>query len=70
MQVLELGQIWSSESLVTFAESLSETVTGANAGNLEGNRMFFTNDYMVGFSNEMKANHTHLITRSIVVLIM
>ncbi|KAG5720111.1 Chondroitinase-AC [Termitomyces sp. T112] len=46
-QVLELGQIWSSDSLVTFAGSLSQTVTNANAGSLKGNRMFFTNDYMV-----------------------
>ncbi|KAG6879694.1 hypothetical protein C0992_012541 [Termitomyces sp. T32_za158] len=46
-QVLELGQTWSSGSLVTFAESLSQTVTNANAGSLKGNRMFFTNDYMV-----------------------
>ena len=47
-QVLELGHTWSSDALVTFAGSLLQTATNANAGTLKGNRMFFTNDYMVG----------------------
>ncbi|KAG6857590.1 hypothetical protein H0H87_000189 [Tephrocybe sp. NHM501043] len=46
-QVLELGDQWSSDPLNNFAKSLSGKVKNANAGNLQGNRMFFTNDYMV-----------------------
>jgi hypothetical protein len=45
--VLDLGKQWSSDTLVAFANSLSENTTHANAGNLIGNRMFYANDYMV-----------------------
>ncbi|KAF5375227.1 hypothetical protein D9758_000251 [Tetrapyrgos nigripes] len=41
-----LGQIWSSQALTNFAISLSRSSTSANAGQLEGNRMFYANDYM------------------------
>ena len=47
MDVLNLGKQWSSDSLIGFASSLSEKTTSANAGNLIGNRMFYTSDYMV-----------------------
>ncbi|KAG6842627.1 hypothetical protein C0991_000154 [Blastosporella zonata] len=46
-QVLALGEQWSSDPLVNFAASLSDSFENANAGDLEGNLMFFTNDYMV-----------------------
>ena len=46
-RVLELGQMWSSPVLVNFARSLTGTFASANAGNLLGNRMFYSNDYMV-----------------------
>ncbi|KDR85027.1 hypothetical protein GALMADRAFT_52424 [Galerina marginata CBS 339.88] len=46
-EVLELGQQWSSSSLINFANSLSATSSNANAGKLVGNRMFYANDYMV-----------------------
>ncbi|KAG6911939.1 hypothetical protein DXG01_000187 [Tephrocybe rancida] len=60
-QVLELGEQWSSDPLINFAESLSGSVTNANAGSLKGNRMFFTNDYMpFGFHLSDGAVHTYL----------
>ncbi|GLB36185.1 putative polysaccharide lyase family 8, N terminal alpha-helical domain [Lyophyllum shimeji] len=46
-QVRELGQLWSSSSMIDFADSLSQSTTNANAGRLKGNRMFYANDYMV-----------------------
>ncbi|CAA7266471.1 unnamed protein product [Cyclocybe aegerita] len=46
-QVLVLGEQWSSGTLIDFANDLSIDTTSANAGQLEGNRMFYTNDYMV-----------------------
>lgn len=47
-EVLELGKLWSSASLINFANSLTPTTPNANAGNLVGNRMFYVEDYMVG----------------------
>jgi hypothetical protein len=47
-KVLELGELWSSASLIDFANSLTPTTPNANAGNLVGNRMFYAEDYMVG----------------------
>jgi len=46
-KIRDLGQLWSSENLTDFANSLSQNSATANAGDLVGNRMFFTNDYMV-----------------------
>ncbi|KAF8807439.1 polysaccharide lyase family 8 protein [Phlegmacium glaucopus] len=46
-EVLDLGQQWSSDALIDFANDLSENTTHANSGNLIGNRMFYANDYMV-----------------------
>ncbi len=46
--VEELGNKWMSGSLTDFATSLKvSNLPHANAGNLKGNRMFYTNDYMV-----------------------
>ncbi|KAF8061711.1 polysaccharide lyase family 8 protein [Lyophyllum atratum] len=42
----ELGQLWKSKQLTHFADSLS-VPSNVNAGGLTGNRMFYTNDYMV-----------------------
>ncbi|KAG5634466.1 hypothetical protein H0H81_001850, partial [Sphagnurus paluster] len=44
--VAKLGQLWNSKQLSNFASSLSAP-SNVNAGGLVGNRMFFTNDYMV-----------------------
>lgn len=46
-EVGELGKQWASQTLIDFAESLSGNDSNANAGQLEGNRMFYNNDYMV-----------------------
>ncbi|RDB19288.1 Chondroitinase-AC [Hypsizygus marmoreus] len=43
----DLGRSWQSQSLIDFENSLSDRSSSANAGNLVGNRMFYTNDYMV-----------------------
>ncbi|KAF8232548.1 polysaccharide lyase family 8 protein [Tricholoma matsutake] len=43
----ELGQQWNSKPLIDFATSLKNNTSNANAGSLQGNRMFYTNDYMV-----------------------
>jgi hypothetical protein len=46
----ELGQQWNSQPLINYKKDLSKKTPNANAGSLEGNRMFYTNDYMVGAS--------------------
>ncbi|KAJ7579689.1 polysaccharide lyase family 8 protein [Mycena floridula] len=46
-QIQELGSSWQSPTLTKFGSSLLATATTANAGNLVGNRMFYTNDYMI-----------------------
>jgi hypothetical protein len=46
--VEELGKQWNSDILVEFARSFSSNTTDANTGGLLGNRMFYSNDYMVG----------------------
>lgn len=46
-KVRKLGDKWDSRPLLEFAESLNHLVQHANAGNLVGNRHFYTNDYMV-----------------------
>jgi hypothetical protein len=48
--VEELGKEWRSQPLIDFAASLSTEISNANAGSLYGNRMFYTNDYMVGLN--------------------
>jgi hypothetical protein len=46
-QVGALGEAWNSSSLSEYASSLSSSPSSANAGNLVGNRLFWSNDYMV-----------------------
>jgi hypothetical protein len=46
-QVQNVGNLWSSTPLKNFASSLSGSFPSGNAGNLVGNRMFYSNDYMV-----------------------
>lgn len=45
--VLELGELWSSNTLQEFTRNLWKETSNANAGNLVGNKMFYANDYMV-----------------------
>jgi hypothetical protein len=70
-QVGALGQAWGSPSLSDFAISLSTTPSTANAGNLTGNRMFFSNDYMVSNRRaKLTACADKALSRFIVVAIM
>ncbi|KAI0724522.1 polysaccharide lyase family 8 protein [Cerioporus squamosus] len=46
-RIQQLGDEWNSDKLKSVGESLSESSSSANSGNLVGNRMFYANDYMV-----------------------
>ncbi|KAG9035110.1 hypothetical protein FRB95_011977 [Tulasnella sp. JGI-2019a] len=46
-QIEELGNEWDSTDMATTATNLASGGTGANAGDLIGNRMFWVQDYMV-----------------------
>ncbi|KAG5649680.1 hypothetical protein H0H81_002521 [Sphagnurus paluster] len=46
-RIKDLGQRWSSDALINFADSLCGIGSNANAGSFVGNKMFFANDYMV-----------------------
>jgi hypothetical protein len=46
-EVLQLGELWNSSTMVQVYNSLIEPTKDANAGNLIGNRNFYNNDYMV-----------------------
>jgi hypothetical protein len=49
-QIAYVGQQWSSNVLTDFAKRLASNASSANAGKVMGNRMFFSNDYMVRFN--------------------
>ncbi|KAF9522787.1 polysaccharide lyase family 8 protein [Crepidotus variabilis] len=42
-----LASAWKKPSISSFASALQTITSSANAGSVVGNRMFFTNDYMV-----------------------
>ncbi|KAK7058939.1 hypothetical protein VNI00_001563 [Paramarasmius palmivorus] len=46
-KVNQLGELWSSDILQNFAQTLSVNDSQVNAGGLSGNRFFYVNDYMV-----------------------
>ncbi|KAG9016597.1 hypothetical protein FRB90_002878 [Tulasnella sp. 427] len=46
-QTLQLGELWKDHSMTKTANGLLQNGTTVNAGNLRGNRMFYSNDYMV-----------------------
>lgn len=46
-EVLQLGELWNSPTMVQVYHNLIEPTKDANAGNLTGNRNFYNNDYMV-----------------------
>ncbi|KAJ7492581.1 polysaccharide lyase family 8 protein [Mycena latifolia] len=46
-KIENLGQEWNSTTLEDFSSALSSNATTVNAGQLEGTRMFYSNDYMV-----------------------
>jgi hypothetical protein len=45
--LLRLGELWDSSTMVQVYHSLIEPTDDANAGKLIGNRYFYSNDYMV-----------------------
>ncbi|CAL1695912.1 unnamed protein product [Somion occarium] len=46
-EIKQLGEEWNSDTLTSAAASLSTNTTDANVGSINGNRMFYANDYMV-----------------------
>ncbi|KAI0651821.1 chondroitin AC/alginate lyase [Trametes meyenii] len=46
-EIQELGQLWDSTVLQSVYSSLSQGSKDANAGNINGNRVFYANDYVV-----------------------
>ncbi|KAJ7146757.1 polysaccharide lyase family 8 protein [Mycena epipterygia] len=46
-QIQVLGQLWESDNITNLFNDLSATGSSVNPGSLVGNRMFYTNDYMV-----------------------
>jgi hypothetical protein len=47
-QVLTLGKAWNQQDLIKFGSELTGNGdNSANSGNLIGNRMFWSSDYMV-----------------------
>jgi hypothetical protein len=48
LEILQLGKLWGSSSMVQVYNNFVEPTDDVNAGNLVGNRNFYNNDYMVG----------------------
>ena len=46
-EILQLGELWDSSTMVQVYHNLIEPTKDANAGDLKGNRNFYNNDYMV-----------------------
>ncbi|KAJ7765823.1 polysaccharide lyase family 8 protein [Mycena maculata] len=46
-QIEVLGQLWESNDITNFYDNLAANGTSVNPGSVVGNRMFYTNDYMV-----------------------
>ncbi|KAI0257642.1 polysaccharide lyase family 8 protein [Lactifluus subvellereus] len=46
-EILQLGELWGSSSMVQVYDNLVKPTKDANAGKLVGNRNFYNNDYMV-----------------------
>lgn len=46
-QIQQLGEEWNSDILTSAYTNLSTKTNNANVGSLNGNRMFYNNDYMV-----------------------
>ena len=46
-QIQQIGDLWGSEIIQSVAESFAANSSTANAGDINGNRMFYANDYMV-----------------------
>ena len=46
-QIQQIGDLWGSEIIQSVAESFAANSSTANAGDINGNRIFYANDYMV-----------------------
>ncbi|KAF9499708.1 polysaccharide lyase family 8 protein [Pleurotus eryngii] len=46
-QLQVLGQVWESQAITSVFNRLNSASSTANVGSLNGNRMFYANDYMV-----------------------
>jgi hypothetical protein len=57
-KVSALGNSWNQHELIRFAHDLSDpNPNTANAGSLNGNRMFWNSDYMVNITRFMTARN-------------
>ncbi|TFK41123.1 polysaccharide lyase family 8 protein [Crucibulum laeve] len=57
-QIQVLGQLWDSAEILNVFNTLSLQTEDANVGPLQGNRMFYTNDYMVHRGNGYRTQNT------------
>lgn len=46
-ELISLGNVWNSDILINVGNSLNATGNDVNVGDIRGNKMFYTNDYMV-----------------------
>ncbi|KAL5534202.1 hypothetical protein ACEPAG_664 [Sanghuangporus baumii] len=46
-EIAALGDLWESSTLLDVYDKLEENSTTANVGSINGNRMFYSNDYML-----------------------
>ena len=60
-ELIELGTLWGSDTLTNVGNSLNELGNDANVGNILGNKMFYTNDYMVSDRN-LPYRHSGFLT--------
>lgn len=57
-QIQVLGQLWESTDITNFYNDLATDGTTVNPGSLVGNRMFYTNDYMVRTAKNVRNRFT------------
>ena len=62
--LIALGNVWGSGTLINVGNSLSSPGNGANVGDIRGNRIFYTNDYMVSDQGPRRSNPSFLTYNS------
>jgi hypothetical protein len=62
-EILQLGELWGSNTMTEVYNNLVEPTEDANSGIIIGNRNFYTNDYMVSSSIEIGDPHSYGIFR-------
>ena len=60
-ELTDLGNLWGSDTLINAGNSLSEPGNDANVGDIRGNKMFYTNDYMVSYQGP-RSCHSGFLT--------